>query len=169
MVYVGSTPTSKGYKGDATKQVVVEELKRVGFEVDICPNYHDLEVENGVSPMNFVKMLNHESRAAFTARYDFALLVFNVNGYAQENEVRVRWSCNHSCELPWYNEEIPTVGISLNYTNHLIDVPQLHTFINAYSPTRTRIRAAIEKVIGKSTFQGVANDTVFCGRWDTRL
>ena len=50
LVYVGSTPTSKGYKGDPVKQVVVEELEKAGFEVDLCPNFHALEVENGVSP-----------------------------------------------------------------------------------------------------------------------
>lgn len=169
LVYVGSTPTSKGYQGDPVKALVIEELQRAGFEVEVCPSYHDLEVENGVSPMNFVKMLNHESRASFVGKHDFALMVFNVKGYAQENQVRIRWSCNHSCELPWFNEEIPTVGMSLNYTNHLIDVPQLHTFINAYAPTATHIRAAIEKLCGKSPFHGKADDTVFCGRWETRL
>lgn len=168
LVYVGSTPTSKGYSGDPVKQVVVEELERVGFEVDVCPNYHDLEVENGVSPMNFLKMLPHQPRAEFTAAHDFVLLVINIKGYAQENEVRVRWSINHSMELPWYNEELPTIGMSLNYTNHLIDVPQLHTFINAYAPGREHIRAAIEKLTGISGFQGKADDSVFCGRWDTR-
>lgn len=168
LVYVGSTPTSKGYKGDPVKQVVIDELEKAGFEVDACPNYHDLEVLNGVSPMNFVKMLNHEPRSEFIANHDFALVVLNIKGYAQENEVRVRWSCNHSCELPWYNEEIPTIGMSLNYTNHLIDVPQLHTFINAYGPDRANIHAAIEKLTGKSTFKGKAEDTVFCDRWDTR-
>ena len=169
LVYVQSTPTSKGYKGDPVKQVVIEELERAGFEVDICPNYHDLEVENGVSPMNFVKMLGHESRAHFVDSHDIVFLFINVKGYAQENNVRVRWSCNHSCELPWYNEEVPTVGVSLNFTNHLIDVPQLHTFINAYGPTRAHIRAAIEKICGRSEFLGTAGETVFCGRWDTRL
>ena len=169
LVYVGSTPTTKGYKGDPAKQVDIEELEQAGFEVDVCPNYHDLEVENGVSPMNFIKMLNHDKRSDFIASHDFALIVINVKGYAQENWVRVRWSCNHSRELPWYNEEIPTIGMSLNYTNHLIDVPQLHTFINAYGSNRTHIRAAIEKLTGKSAFHGKADDNVFCGRWDTRL
>ena len=169
LVYVGSTPTSKGYAGDPVKNVVIEELERAGFDVDVCPNYHDLEVENGVTPLNFLKMLNKQSRKEFTDSHDLALLVINVKGYAQENEVRLRWSVNHSCELPWYNEEVPTIGMSLNYTNHLIDVPQLHTFINAYAPKREHIRAAIEKMIGKSKFKGVAEDSVFCGRWDTRL
>ena len=169
LVYVQSTPTSKGYKGDPVKNTVIEELERAGFEVDVCPNYHDLEVENGVSPMNFVKMLNHESRQSFIDKHDVVFVVMNVKGYAQENNVRLRWSCNHSCELPWYNLEVPTVGISLNYTNHLIDVPQIHTFVNAYGSKQANIRAAVEKIVGKSEFKGTANDKVFCDRWDTRL
>lgn len=169
LVYVGSTPTTKGYKGDPTKQVVIEELERAGFEVDVCPNFHALEIENGVSPMNFVRMLAHSPRADFVKNHDWALIVLNVKGYAQENNVRVRWSCNHSLELPWYNEEVSTVAMSLNYTNHLIDMPQVHTFINAYAPNRTHIRAAIEKITGRSAFRGTADDSVFCGRWDTRL
>lgn len=169
LVYVGSTPTSKGYKGDPVKQIVVEELEKAGFEVDLCPNFHALEVENGVSPMNFVKMLGHSSREEFIRTHDWALIVVNVKGYAQENNVRIRWSCNHSLELPWYNEEISTVAMSLNYTNHLIDLPQIHTFINAYAPNRAHIWAAIEKLTGKSAFKGTADESVFCGRWDTRL
>ena len=92
-------------------------------------------------------------------------MFINVKGYAQENEVRIRWSCNHSKELPWYNMEVPTIGISLNYTNHLIDLPQLKTFINAYAPHRENIRAALEKICGLSQFTGTASDTVFCDRW----
>lgn len=169
LVYVGSTPTTLGYKKDPVKQMVIDELQDAGFQVDVCPNYFELELENGISPMNFVKMLNHQKREDFIKNHDFALVVINVKGYAQENNVRLRWSVNHSCELPWYNEEIPTIGMSLNYTNHLIDVPQLHTFVNAYAPRREHIKAAIEKLTGKSEFRGKADESVFCGRWDTRL
>ena len=169
LVYVGSTPTTKGYRGDPVKRVVIEELERAGFFVDVCPNFHALEVENGVTPMNFAKMLAHSPRREFSSTHDWVLIVINVKGYAQENNVRLRWSCNHSLELPWYNEEVPTVGVSLNYTNHLIDLPQVHTFVNAYGSNRAHIRAAVEKLVGKSPFRGKAEDTVFCGRWDTRL
>lgn len=148
---------------------MIEELKRAGFLVDVYPNYHDLEVENGVSPVNFMQMIDSGSREEFAEKYDVVFLVLNIKGYAQENNVRVRWSCNHSRELPWYNLEVPTIGISLNYTNHLIDVPQLKTFINAYGPNREHIRAAIEKICGRSPFRGTASETVFCGRWETRL
>ena len=60
------------------------------------------------------------------------------------------------------------VAVSLNYTNHLIDIPQVHTYVNAYGENRENIRAAIEKICGKSEFKGNANETVFCGREDTR-
>lgn len=169
LVYIQSTPVSKGYEGDPVKQVVVEELERAGFQVDVAPNFHDLEVERGVDPDNIVKMMECGKMEDFKNRYDVVFLVLNVRGYAQENNVRLRWSCNHSSELPWYLTEVPTIGISLNYTNHLIDVPQVHAFINAYGATRTTIRAAIEKICGNSEFKGRANETVFCGKWDTRL
>jgi beta-N-acetylhexosaminidase len=168
LVYVHSTPNSKAYTGDPVRGVITEELEAMGFEVTQAPNYYDLEVQNGISPMNFIKMLNSESRAAFKQKYDVVFLFINVRGYAQENVVRMRWSCNHSCEMPWYVEEVPTVAVSLNYTNHLIDIPQVHTFVNAYGENRENIHAAIGKICGKSEFKGTANDTVFCGREDTR-
>ncbi len=169
LVYVPTPPNGKGYQGDPVKQILIEELERAGFIVDAVPSYHDLELENGVSPMNFIRMLEHGRRDEFIRNHDLALVVFNIKGYAQENEVRVKWSCNHSKEMPWYSSEIPTIGLSLNYTNHLIDVPQLKTYINAYSAERTHIRAAIDKICGRSPFKGRYNDSVFCGRWETRL
>lgn len=169
LVYIQSTPTSKAYQGDPVKGVVVEELERAGFTVDVAPNFHDLEVEKGPSPANMMAMMECGKMEEFRANYDVVFLVINVKGYAQENNVRLRWSCNHSSELPWYATEVPTIGISLNYTNHLIDVPQVRTFVNAYGCNRASIRAAIEKICGKSPFTGVASNTVFCGKWDTRL
>ena len=169
LVFVQSTPTSKSYKGDPVKQVVIEELERAGFTVDVAPNFHDLEAAEGPKPYHMFQMMDCGSMQDFAASYDVVFLVINVKGYAQENNVRLRWSCNHSSELPWYVTEVPTVGISLNYTNHLIDVPQVHAFVNAYGSTRTSIRTAIEKICGKGEFTGTASDTVFCGKWDTRL
>ncbi len=169
LVFIQSTPTSKAYKKDPAKQIVIEELERAGFTVDVAPNFHDLEVSEGVKPQNMITMMNCGSMKEFATKYDVVFLVLNIKGYAQENNVRLRWSCNHSSELPWYVTEVPTVGISLNYTNHLIDVPQVHAFVNAYGSTRTSIRAAIEKICGRSRFKGTASDTVFCGKWDTRL
>ncbi|MDE7310903.1 MAG: glycosyl hydrolase, partial [Eubacterium sp.] len=169
LVFIQSTPTTRAYAGDPVKQVVIEELERAGFDVSVAPNFHDLEAEEGPKPEHMLKMMDCGTMKDFAASYDVVFLVLHIKGYAQENNVRLRWSCNHSSELPWYVTEVPTIGISLNYTNHLIDVPQVHTFVNAYGSTRTSIRTAIEKICGKSAFKGKASETVFCGKWDTRL
>lgn len=169
LVYTYTTPNSKGFAGDPIKEKIGAELERVGFEVTYAPNFYDMEVQNGPHPMNFVKMLNHDPRSEYKKKYDVIFVFANVKGYAQTNTMRITWSCNHSCEMHWYTEEVPTIAVSLNYTNHLIDLAQIHTYINAYGSNEENIRAAVEKIVGKSEFKGTANDTVFCGRWDTRL
>lgn len=168
LVYIQSMPGSKAYKGDPVRDLVTKELEEAGFEVTQCPCFYDLEVEKGVNPMNFVKMMIQGKRSDFKEKYDVIFLVVNIKGYAQKNTERITFSSAHSLEMPWYIEEVPTIGISLNYTNHLIDLANVHTFINAYGPNQENIHAAIEKVTGRSEFKGTAEETVFCGRWDTR-
>lgn len=169
LVYVRSTPNSKGDAGDGVREKITGELERVGFAVTQCPSFYDLENQNGVHPMNFVRMMGHEKREEFKKKYDVIFVFVNVKGYAQRNVERLSWSSGHSMEMLWYTEEVPTVGVSLNYTNHLIDLANCHCFINAYGPNRENIRAAVEKIVGWSEFHGKADETVFCGRWDTRL
>ncbi|HSR04799.1 MAG TPA: glycoside hydrolase family 3 N-terminal domain-containing protein [Proteiniclasticum sp.] len=169
LVYVQSAPISIAYKPDPARQIMMEELQRAGFEVELAPCFYDLEAENGPSIMNFVKMHNMSSRKEFQEKYDLVIVAINVNGYAQENVVRVKWSQNHSMELPWYISEVPTIGISLNYTTHLIDIPQVKTFINAFGSTRDNIRATVDKMCGKSEFTGEVKEHYFCDRWETRL
>lgn len=169
LYYIQSTPTSRAFTGDPVKQVVIEELQNAGFDVTVAPNFHDLEVKNGVTPENKAIMWEIGSHDQFKKDYDVVFVFINVRGYALENNVRIRWSSDHSNELPWYVTEVPTVGISLNYTTHLIDVPQIHTFVNAYGATRTAIRTALKKIMGESEWKGEPSETVFCGKWDTRL
>ncbi len=169
LIYVQSTPNSRGYAGDGVREIITEELERAGFDVHQCPSFYDLERQNGVNPMNFVKMMQMDPREEFKRKYDVVFVFINVKGYAQRNVERLGWSSGHSMEMPWYTEEVPAVGVSLNYTNHLVDCANIHTFINAYGPNRENIRAAVEKITGKSEFRGKADDSVFCGRWDTRL
>ncbi len=168
LYFVQSAPVSYLDGIDPAKKMVVEELERVGFTVTAHADYYEMECERP-DVANRYRMIQTEPAERFKQDYDLALVVVNMKGYAQENNVRVKWSVSHSSELPWYVHEVPTVGISLNYTNHLYDVPMLKTFINAYAPTREYIRAAVEKLVGLSAFRGEASEAVFCGRWDTRL
>ena len=167
LYFVESAPISLLNGIDPAKKIVIEELERVGFTVDCHQDLYELECEHP-SPMNALRMIHTPPVEEFKSKYDVVFLVVHMKGYAQENNVRVKWSAPHTGELPWYVHEVPTVGISLNYTNHLYDLPMIKTFINAYAPTREYIRAAVEKVVGRSKFTGKANELVWCGRWDTR-
>lgn len=164
---VSSTPTDRSYAADPVREVIREELEKAGFQVDIHRTFYDMERE-GHDPMNRIRAMAAESVEDFKKRYDAVLLFVNIKGYAQENTTRLRWASGHSNEIPWYVSEVPTVAISLNYTTHLLDLPMMRTYINAYAPTRTVVQAVIRKLTGQEPFEGVYNETVFCDRWDTR-
>ncbi len=168
LYFIESAPVSYLDGSDPARQIVVEELRRVGFEVTVHTNYYDLEAA-APHPANRHRTSQIEPAEVFKASYDLVLMFFNMKGYGQENNMRIRWSASHSSELPWFVHEVPTIGVSLNFTNHLIDLPMLKTFINAYAPTREYIRACIEKIVGRSDFKGHFDENVWCGRWDTRL
>ncbi len=102
----------------------------------------------------------------FRAKYDACLVVLDVIGFAQSNSLRVRWKL--PAYQPWYVSEVPTIFLSLNLTNHLVDVPMAKTYVNAYLDSQEAMEAAVEKLMGKSPFHGKYHENVFCGRWDTR-
>ena len=131
------------------KEMVIRKLTEAGFTVD------------GETPAVKGKMED------LRKTYDVCLVVLNVSGFAQYNTMRVKWA--QPADQPWYVSELPTIFLSLNYTNHLIDVPMAKTYINAYLDSETVMEAAIEKIMGKSEFKGRYQENVFCGRWDTRL
>lgn len=71
--------------------------------------------------------------------------------------------------IPWYVTELPTVFVSLNQPNHLIDVPMVKTAIHAHAAPREAIRATVARIQRLSEFQGTFNENVFCNSFDTRL
>lgn len=146
----GMVVAGKLVKGNSerVKEDLIRSLEKRGFSVDA-----DVPEQKG--KMKEVKQ-----------KYDACMVVLNVEGFAQYNTMRVKWT--NPTDQPWYVSELPTVFISFGFTNHLIDVPMAKTYINAYLNTAEVIDAAVEKLTGKSAFHGRYNDNVFCGRWDTR-
>ena len=71
--------------------------------------------------------------------------------------------------VPVYMTSVPTIFVSLDNPYHLLDVPRVKTYINTYGSTEIIIDALIEKLMGKSPFQGKSPVDAFCGKWDTRL
>lgn len=148
--------------------VVKEELEAAGFEVHQFKTAEQREAA-GESGVNFMSVISEEATGDYADKYDAAFVFANVKGFAQEAAIRIKWSTPMAAEIPWYVTEVPTVFVSLNQPNHLIDVPMVKTAIHAHAGSREAIRAALEKIQGKSDFQGTFNDNVFCGSFDTRL
>jgi beta-N-acetylhexosaminidase len=147
---------------------VKEELEAAGFEVHVFKTAEQREAA-GETGMNFMRVLSEEATGDYADRFDAAFVFANVKGFAQEAAIRIKWSSPMAAEIPWYVTEVPTVFVSLNQPNHLIDVPMVKTAIHAHAGSREAIRATIDKIQGKSAFQGTFNDNVFCGSFDTRL
>ncbi|WP_442545143.1 gluconokinase, GntK/IdnK-type [Arthrobacter sp. KN11-1C] len=147
---------------------VKEELETAGFEVHLFKTAEQREAA-GESGVNFMSVISDEATGDYADKYDAAFVFANVKGFAQEAAIRIKWSSPMAAEIPWYVTEVPTVFVSLNQPNHLIDVPMVKTAINAHAGTREAIRATIQKIQGKSEFQGTFNENVFCDSFDTRL
>ncbi|MFE4194250.1 gluconokinase, GntK/IdnK-type [Paenarthrobacter sp. NPDC056912] len=147
---------------------VKEEMEAAGFEVDVFKTAEQREAA-GEAGMNFMRVLSEEATGDYAERYDAAFVFANVKGFAQEAAIRIKWSSPMAAEIPWYATEVPTVFVSLNQPNHLIDVPMVKTAIHAHAGTREAIRATLQKIQGKSEFQGTFNENVFCDSFDTRL
>ncbi|WP_426939517.1 gluconokinase, GntK/IdnK-type [Pseudarthrobacter sp. S3] len=144
------------------------ELEKAGFEVHVFKTA-DQRKAAGETGVNFMSIISEEATGEYADKYDAAFVVANVKGFAQEAAIRIKWSTPMAAEIPWYVTEVPTVFVSLNQPNHLIDVPMVKTAIHAHAGTVEAIRATIEKIMGKSGFQGTFNENVFCDSFDTRL
>ena len=104
----------------------------------------------------------------FVDQFDAVMLFVHVAGFSQSNVRRITWAMPMGPDIPWYVTELPTVCVSVFNPFHLIDVPMVPTYINAYSNDAT-LDLVIEKIMGKSEFKGVSSVDAFCGAWDTRL
>lgn len=148
-------------------QIARGELERAGFEVHVFRDARQ-RIAEGEAGVTFHGVLREEATEAYPETYDAAIVFANVSGFAQEATIRIHWSSPMAAEIPWYATEVPTVFVSLSLPNHLIDVPMVKTVIHAYAPTREAIRATVEKIQGKSPFQGTFNENVFCDTFGTR-
>ncbi|RFA08132.1 glycosyl hydrolase [Subtercola boreus] len=148
--------------------IAAEELEAAGFEVHVFKNAKQRAAE-GEAGVYFHTVMAEEANGDYPNRYDAAVVFANVAGFAQEASVRIRWSTPMAAEIPWYVTEVPTVFVSVNQPNHLIDVPMVKTMVHAHNPSREAIHAAVQKIVGLSPFQGTFNDNVWCDTFGTRL
>lgn len=167
-IVLSNPPIFRENKEDPDKERIRKKLEEFGYDVTMHDSYYDLVLKNGTGRDTLLKSVLIGSAEEFKKKYDVVFVFINISGYAQKNTVRLDWSVKHSTEIPWYIQEVPTIFASLNYTNHLLDVPMAKTFINAYAPTDQVLNHLLKKIAGEEPFEGHYEEQVFCDRWDAR-
>ena len=147
-------------ESDKLNQRVKAKLEAQGFEVTLF---------DPAAGLNGKQLLAATPIKEFVDQFDAVMLFVHVAGFSQSNVRRITWAMPMGPDIPWYVTELPTVCVSVFNPFHLIDVPMVPTYINAYSDNDATLDLVIEKIMGKSEFKGVSSVDAFCGAWDTRL
>lgn len=158
-LYLLQDRDSGGFKdGDGDIAVIKEKLEQEGFEVSLYdysrPDFYEM-FEAGVE---YAK-----------SKFDLAVYVACMDTASNQSVRRIDWVHLMAADAPWFLHDIPALFISLANPYHLIDVPMVKTFINAYTPTEEVIDAVVEKIMGRSEFKGVSPIDPFCGIWGAKF
>ncbi|WP_062516449.1 glycoside hydrolase family 3 protein [Demequina gelatinilytica] len=104
-----------------------------------------------------------------TENYDLIVYVANMATKSNQTVVRIEWASPMGANVPAYVPTVPTVFVSLENPYHLLDVPRVRTYINAYGSSPAVLDAVLAALQGATEFTGTSPVDAFCGRWDTRL
>lgn len=136
----------------SVREITKEILEANGFHVEVYEPFAD--------DLHGSADLPKDRLTLYMANYEQA---------SNQTVVRINWCPKHALDMPRFVNEEVSVFVSLASPYNLQDVPRVRTYINAYTATRTTIRLAIEKLMGRSEFKGVSPVDAFCGLLDTRL
>lgn len=143
---------------DPQTRLFRELLEKEGFEVT---DFSD----------ELVPCKNVSLNTVADMKKDFDLMIYvvnNVNAMSIRYH-RILWQDVMQFDVPKFTGDIPVVMVSLGYPYAIIDAPMVHGYVNAYIPTDTVVRSVIEKLVGRSDFQGVNAIDPFAGLWDAKL
>ncbi len=144
------------YKVQAACDMLKERLEKRGFQVDtFVPQPYGEGFTTKYGDM--------------VRRYDLMLYAANLSTKSNQTVVRIEWKQPMGADCGHYLNDVPTVFVSLENPYHLLDFPRVRTYINCYSNNGHVLDALVEKLTGRSAFQGVSPVDPFCGKWDTRL
>ena len=145
----GNTADEKSANGK-----LLAAFRAAGFEVTL---FEPKRVTEGNLP----------SVNEIAAQYD--LIVYSAMVRARYQPVaRISWSDPQGANIPIYCHTVPTVFISLENPYHLVDVPQVRTYVNCYAGSEAVIDALMEKLAGRSPFTGISPVDPFCGKWEAK-
>lgn len=100
--------------------------------------------------------------------YDLVLYLASLKTASNQTVVRIDWGIPFGFDSPRAVEDVPHVFVSIDNPYHLIDVPMVKTFINAYTSTEVTVDAVVDRLLGLAPFTGTSPADPFCGLWDAR-
>lgn len=102
----------------------------------------------------------------FHSSYDLVIYLANVENASNKVTNRLDWFTfwGNGNNVPWFVKERPVLFISLCNPYHLVDVPMVKTYINAYSNHDCILETLMEKLMGRDTFQGKSPIDPFLGK-----
>lgn len=105
---------------------------------------------------------------AFKNSYDLVLYVANVETLSNQTVSRIHWNTvfGQGNNIPWFVCEVPTIFVSVGNPYHLLDAPMVSCYVNAYYNSDIVLQAVVEKLMGRSAFQGQSPVDACCGRPD---
>lgn len=158
LVVLGDSDDGGFKEGGHVTQAFKDALEKEGFKVTLFDrknlDFHEM-FEEGVEDME--------------KKFDLAFYVANVETASNQTTTRLNWIHLMAADSPWYMKSIPTVFISTANPYHLYDIPNVSTFINAYTGNQASIDAIMRKVTGKEEFEGKSPVDPFCGDFTTKL
>lgn len=148
-----------GFKdGESAIDTVKEKLEKEGFEVslfdDAKPDFHEM-FEGGVEDIK--------------GKFDLAVYVACIDTASNQSVRRIDWMHLMAADAPWFIKDVPALFISVANPYHLLDVPMVKTFINAYTPSEAVMEQVVEKIMGRSEFKGVNPVDPFCNVWGAQF
>lgn len=142
--------------GEDVARAMAEALRNEGFRVTVFQPAEGFE--GLMTPYSDI-----------ADRYDLILYAANLATQSNQTTVRITWENPMGANCPSYLSVVPTVFVSFANPYHLLDVPRIGTFVNAYRFKDVTVRAVIDKLLGRSAFHGKSPTDPFCGKWDTTL
>ncbi len=101
--------------------------------------------------------------------YDLIVYASNLATQSNQTTVRIEWAQPMGANCPNYINVVPTIFISFANPYHLLDVPRVKTYINAYKFKPVMVESVMNCLMGREQFTGIDPVDSFCGKWDTHL
>ena len=132
-----------------------EKLEKEGFEVSYFKDHKYPDTDYSLEE--------------FKKSTDLVIYFANMKVGSNQTTIRITWDDFLGESSPKYVHDLPYLFLSFSNPYHLVDVPMVRNYINAYTCNNDHVDAMVEKLMGRSEFKGISPVDPFAGLWDTSL